>query len=346
MKELLKQAILYKARYILLIAALVLGVVVIISAIMSAILDDDSGGNGAGLPGPIMCTSGKLDQAAISNMFSNAGVFTGKEDVFIQAAKNNGIDPVLLMAIAMHETGHGTSPAVKNKNNPGGLMNPDGSGLFSYSTLDEGINAMASNLNRLYISQGLITIEQIGNKYAPVGADNDPNNLNANWIPGITRMANSLGGLSANCSATATGEFALPVPGPLRINSPFGERIHPVTGKRSFHKGVDLACRVGDPIYAADTGTVVVTVKSGGGFYGHHLIIDHGGKYTLYGHLTSLMVDLNQPVTKGTQIATCGQTGRVTGPHLHFEVQTGEIYGQRQDPMPFLESKGEGGGTE
>ncbi|NUU79756.1 M23 family metallopeptidase [Paenibacillus xylanilyticus] len=341
MNDFLKQALLYKARYYILIIALVAGVVAIIAAIMAAIVDDNSGGSGPGGSGPLLCTPGELNMAYIDKMFADLGVFTGKQDVFIDAATNNNIDPILLMSIAMHETTYGKSPAVKNKNNPGGLMRPDGGGLMKFRTLDEGIEFMAANLYRLYISQGLVTIEQVGNKYAPVGAKNDPNNLNAHWIPTVTRIVNSFGGLSANCEYVASGDYAYPVTPPLVVTSHYGMRTHPVTGKPStMHKGTDLACSIGDPIYAVDNGTIAVAVKSGGGNYGHHIIINHGNRFTLYGHMTVVSVSVNQNVTKGEQIGTCGKTGRVTGPHLHFEIQTGDIYGTREDPWPFLQSIG------
>lgn len=340
MNDLLKQALLYKARYYILIVALVAGVVAIIAAIMAAIVDDNSGGAGSG-SGPLLCTAGELNMEYIDKKFENLGVFTGKQQVFIDAAAANGIDPILLMSIAMHETSYGTSPAVKTKNNPGGLMKPKGGGQMSFATLEEGIEFMAGNLFRLYISEGLLTIEQIGNKYAPVGAKNDPNNLNVHWIPTVTRIANTFGGLSANCTYFASGDFAYPVNPPLVVTSHYGMRTHPVTGKPStMHQGTDLACSIGDPIYAVDNGAIAVAVKSGGGNYGHHIIINHGNRFTLYGHMTAVNVSVNQNVVKGEQIGTCGKTGRVTGPHLHFEIQTGEIYGTREDPWPFLQSIG------
>lgn len=340
MKDLLKQALLYKARYYILVGAVVVGVVVLIAAIMAAIVDDNSGGAGP-VSGPILCTPGKLNMKSVDDQFINVGVFTGMQAVFIKAANENNIDPILLMSIAMHETGYGKSLAVKNRNNPGGLMRSDGKGLMTFATLEEGLEYMAGNLNRLYISQGLVTIEQIGNKYAPVGAQNDPNRLNEHWIPTVTRIANSLGGLSANCTYLATGDFAYPVRPPLVVTSPYGMRTHPVTGEpEKMHQGVDLACSIGDPIYAVDNGTIAVAVKSGGSYYGHHIIINHGDRFTLYGHMTAINVNVNQNVSKGDQIGTCGKTGRVTGPHLHFEIQTGDIYGTREDPWPFLQSIG------
>ncbi|AOZ94871.1 glucosaminidase domain-containing protein [Paenibacillus crassostreae] len=160
MNEILKQGLLYKAKYYILIIVVVAAVVALISAIMAALVDDNSGGSGPGIA-PLLCTPGAVNMAAIDKRFEDAGVFAGKQEIFIQAANENGIDPILLMSIAMHESTYGKSSAVREKNNPGGLMRSDGKGLMKFSTLDEGIQFMAGNLNRLYISQGLVTIETI-----------------------------------------------------------------------------------------------------------------------------------------------------------------------------------------
>jgi len=285
----------------------------------------------------VNCSEGKVNHEKFYKMFDDAGVFTDMGSVFIQLANKNKIDPVLLAAIAFHETGKGTSKAVKEKNNPGGLMNPNTGRLFEFPTLTDGIDAMASNLFRNYISLGLVTITQIGQKYAPVGANNDPNNLNLHWIPSVTNFANEFGGLTMNCSVvqSGSGEFFKPVPNAI-ITSNFGWRSDPFTGELSFHKGVDFDCETGQPIYAALGGKIVVSVKSGyGSGYGHHVVIQHQDKYTLYAHMTDVFYDVGQHVEQGQPIGSCGSTGNSTGSHLHFEVQL-SLYGERIDPMPYF----------
>ncbi len=122
------------------------------------------------------------------------GKFKGKGLAFVDAAKKHGLDPALLAAIAMHETGNGTSKAVRNKNNPGGLMNPrtNWRTLQRFSTLEKGIDAMARNLKRNYIDKGLKTPAQIGPKYAPVGAHNDPGKLNRHWVGSVSNLMRRL----------------------------------------------------------------------------------------------------------------------------------------------------------
>lgn len=123
---------------------------------------------------------------------SLGGSLKNSGDIFAAAGKKYGIDPALLAAIAIHETGNGTSNAVKNKNNVGGMMGKNG--LMTFNSLEEGIDKMASNLKRNYFDKGLTTIEAIQKKYAPVGASNDPTNLNSNWVNGVKKYYNMFGG--------------------------------------------------------------------------------------------------------------------------------------------------------
>ena len=111
-------------------------------------------------------------------------------------ALNYKIDWKLAVAISKHETGVYTSYAFKELNNVGGMMYWDGkkSSLKSFDTLEIGIDAFIKNLKNNYINMGLITIEQIQPKYAPIGASNDPNNLNSYWVSGVYKYYNQLNG--------------------------------------------------------------------------------------------------------------------------------------------------------
>jgi hypothetical protein len=96
------------------------------------------------------------------------------------------VDPALVKAIIMHETGNMTSNAAKNKNNFGGIMGNDG--LRTFDSPEVGIEAVAKLLSTdRYRGK---TIEQIGAIYAPVGAANDPNNLNSNWVKSVSKYYN------------------------------------------------------------------------------------------------------------------------------------------------------------
>lgn len=116
----------------------------------------------------------------------------------------------------------------------------------------------------------------------------------------------------------APPEFFRPVTG--EVVSGFGNRVHPIFGYVRFHAGVDFANDMGDPIWAAASGTVI-QVKNREG-YGETIIVDHGdGWTTLYAHLSQYNVSLNQQVEIGQTIGFIGSTGWSTGPHLHFEVR-------------------------
>ena len=93
---------------------------------------------------------------------------------------------LMSIAISRWETGNYTSDAFINKNNVGGMM--CSSGLIIYNTLDEGINAFLTNLKNNYFDIGLDTLEKIQPKYCPIGAENDPNNLNQYWLNGVTNI--------------------------------------------------------------------------------------------------------------------------------------------------------------
>lgn len=116
------------------------------------------------------------------------------------------------------------------------------------------------------------------------------------------------------------------------ITSPFGWRVHPITGDARFHSGLDIGGDYGDPIHAAAAGQVIYSGWISG--YGYAVIIDHGGGIsTLYGHNEALAVSEGQMVAQGQVIAYCGSTGNSTGPHCHFEVREG---GEPVEPLGYL----------
>lgn len=128
-------------------------------------------------------------------------------------------------------------------------------------------------------------------------------------------------------SDTTLGGGALQWPLPVAgtITSPQGYRTDPITGEVSYHSGTDIAVPEGTPILAAADGTVTIAnaLDSWGGSYGYYVKLDHGGGLTtLYAHCSSICVTAGQQVKAGQVIAYVGQTGRATGPHLHFEIHT------------------------
>lgn len=107
------------------------------------------------------------------------------------------------------------------------------------------------------------------------------------------------------------------------VTQKFGETVTDPKG----HTGIDLWQPVGTPVYAAESGDIlaagIINNSYGNSQYGKCILIDHkNGYYTFYAHLDSILVQVGQSVLVGTQIGTVGQTGNVTGPHLHFEIRT------------------------
>ena len=143
---------------------------------------------------------------------------------------------------------------------------------------------------------------------------------------------------TAENSEYVGGEMKWPLPGYSTISSGYGWRFNGT----DFHTGIDITgggC-MGADIVAANTRTVVMANTSyiAGSGYGMYIITDHGGgKSTLYGHCSQLLVSEGQVVSRGQTIAKVGSTGWSTGPHLHFEVREG---GQHVNPLPYLQGNG------
>jgi murein DD-endopeptidase MepM/ murein hydrolase activator NlpD len=128
------------------------------------------------------------------------------------------------------------------------------------------------------------------------------------------------------------GRMGWPVSG--AVSSGFGSRIHPISGSRRMHTGIDIAASTGTPVRAASDGIVVKSSVGWNGGYGNIVIIDHGsGITTLYGHNSSLAAAVGGGVKRGDVIAYVGSTGNSTGPHCHFEVR---VNGMPQNPMGWL----------
>jgi murein DD-endopeptidase MepM/ murein hydrolase activator NlpD len=123
-----------------------------------------------------------------------------------------------------------------------------------------------------------------------------------------------------------------PLPGDLEVTSPFGPRIDPFLGRPALHTGVDLHGAYGDAVRATAPGRVTFAGAMGG--YGNLVEVDNGnGLATRYAHLSSIDVTQGETVATGSIVGHIGDTGRATGPHLHYEVR---IDGQPVDPERFL----------
>ncbi len=128
------------------------------------------------------------------------------------------------------------------------------------------------------------------------------------------------------------GQLGWPAPEYKYISSGYSHRVNPISGRDEWHTGLDLPTNYGTSINAAEAGVVITAGYVNG--YGYTVIIDHGGGMsTLYGHNSSLLVNVGDTVTRGQRIANAGSTGNSTGNHCHFEVR---INGKHTDPSPYL----------
>ncbi|MBN1467038.1 peptidoglycan DD-metalloendopeptidase family protein, partial [candidate division KSB1 bacterium] len=145
----------------------------------------------------------------------------------------------------------------------------------------------------------------------------------------------------ANSSMTATYEslaFFNPLTGgEYKITSTYGERKHPISGERVFHRGVDLAAKAGTPVYAAAAGviTAAVTVVEQDNRMGKYVEVQHDNGYmTRYTQLRDITVQAGKTVKSGEKIGEVGSTGVSTGPHLHFELWK---EGEHVNPADYID---------
>lgn len=138
---------------------------------------------------------------------------------------------------------------------------------------------------------------------------------------------------------TTSGVYRWPVPGHNSVSSPYGYRIHPVLGTRSFHAGIDIPTgrRTGVNAVAVGNGVVIKSVHSGS--YGNYVIVDMGTDKNgnnisaLYAHLAQRYVSVGTRVSAGQAIGEVGTTGRSTGIHLHFEIR---VNGSHTNPLNYV----------
>ena len=123
----------------------------------------------------------------------------------------------------------------------------------------------------------------------------------------------------------------MPVNG--RITSQYGYREHPTIGRHSIHNGVDIGADSGAAVCAFAAGRISQVGENDD--YGKYIYIDHGnGIETFYAHCSSILAEEGEQVMAGDSIARVGQTGKATGPHLHFELR---FHGTYLDPIHYID---------
>ena len=147
----------------------------------------------------------------------------------------------------------------------------------------------------------------------------------------ILLIAAAIGAGIMVAGSAGSNKYKWPVKG--KITSDFGWRTHPVSGKKDFHNGIDIAATNGQPLVPAKDGVVIASYYDTRG--GNQVRVKHADGFTTgYAHLKSTLVKIGQKVNSNTVFAYAGKTGAVTGPHLHFTVKNPK--GEAVDPKLYL----------
>ncbi len=150
-----------------------------------------------------------------------------------------------------------------------------------------------------------------------------------------TELQQVIASLSQQRSLYSSIPSSIPVDG--WVTSAYGIRMSPLTGEKGYHRGIDIAAPVGTPIYAPAGGVVTFSGKKEG--FGNVVMISHGqGVVTVYAHNAQNLAKAGQVLSQGDQLGTVGNTGRSTGPHVHYEVW---VNGRVVDPKRFIPTAGE-----
>jgi murein DD-endopeptidase MepM/ murein hydrolase activator NlpD len=211
-----------------------------------------------------------------------------------------------------------------------------------FRQLEEAMTVSVAPLDKMFRSAGLNTdsiIRQVRRGYSGQGGPLTPLSFSTSGDAGISpdteranRILEQLDQLNIYRIAAEKAPFATPVRSGYRFTSGFGVRRDPKTGGRRMHEGIDFAGPVGTPLYATADGTVTHAGWQSG--YGRLVKIQHEfGIETRFAHLSKINVSVGQRVSRGDRIGDMGASGRVTGPHLHYEVRVG---GQAVNPMIYI----------
>jgi murein DD-endopeptidase MepM/ murein hydrolase activator NlpD len=198
----------------------------------------------------------------------------------------------------------------------------------------QSLSSLAGEVSSLY-----------GLKPDPVFQDDDPASASIQQFYAL-RMTAMNGAAAVGINSMSNGELqeastrdwmrlaAAPTLWPVqgRITGSFGERIDPFSGEGAFHRGIDISSDIGTHVIAPADGVVEYADLMNG--YGRTVMVDHGnGISTLYGHLSGFAISPGQLVHRGDTLGYVGQSGRSTGPHLHYEVR---IFNTPVNPYKYL----------
>lgn len=219
------------------------------------------------------------------------------------------------------------------------LMRDQNDAIFRQ--LEEAMSVSVAPLDKMFRSAGMPTdriLETVRRGYSGQGGPLTPLSFSTRGEePSVdtmraNRLLNQMDRLNLYRIAAEKAPFANPVKNAFRFTSQFGYRRDPKTGGRRMHSGVDFAAGMGTPLYATADGVVTHAGWQSG--YGRLVKIQHEfGIETRYAHLNKIHVKVGQRVSRGERIGDMGNSGRSTGPHLHYEVRVG---GTPVNPMTYI----------
>ena len=212
-----------------------------------------------------------------------------------------------------------------------------------FRQLEEAMSISVKPLDKMFRQAGMNTdtiLKQVRRGYSGQGGPMMPLNFSTKGeqpspdASRANRILNQMDRLNLYRIAATKAPFAIPVKASFRFTSNFGYRRDPKTGGRRMHKGVDFAGPVGTPLFSTADGVVTHAGWSSG--YGRLVKIQHEfGIETRYAHMNKIRVKVGQRVSRGDRIGDMGASGRVTGPHLHYEVRIG---GKAVNPMTYIKA--------
>lgn len=260
----------------------------------------------------------------------------GALDILTSALTDTAIERDKIIADAQDALHQADEMALKIK-----LMNDQNDQIFRQ--LEEAMTVSVKPLDKMFRAAGMNTdsiLRQVRRGYSGQGGPLMPLTFSTKGeAPSAdtnraNRILNQMDRLNLYRIAAQKAPFALPVKSAYRFTSAFGYRRDPKTGGKRLHKGVDFAGPVGTPLYATADGVVTHAGWSSG--YGRLVKIQHEfGIETRYAHQAKIRVHVGQRVSRGQRIGDMGASGRVTGPHLHYEVRVG---GNAVNPMIYIKA--------
>ena len=278
-----------------------------------------------------------LDSAQTGSVLASAGpVAEGTLDMLAAALAETAAERDQIEANAQDALLQADELALQLK-----LMQDQNDQIFRQ--LEEAMAISVQPLDKMFRAAGMNTdslISEVRRGYSGQGGPLTPISFSTKGeMPAFgtdraNRLLDQMDRLNLYRIAAEAAPFATPVKSGYRFTSGFGYRRDPKTGGRRLHKGVDFAGPVGTPLYATADGVVTHAGWSSG--YGRLVKIQHQfGIETRYAHMSRLNVKVGQRVSRGERIGDMGASGRVTGPHLHYEVRVG---GKAVNPMIYIKA--------